>query len=124
MKKAVNALCCLFSVHATHFLSVYHKYHDMKRDSSWLLHDKYYSLTNKTIEVILRNGRSIKGVFVGFFVSDEESGPPSILRWHIADLPEGLVRGVDGLGNMKGEIIRHRVIAEIRFAEDQSVMKF
>jgi fibronectin type 3 domain-containing protein len=96
----------------------------MKKDSSWLLHEKYFKLTNKNIEVFLRDGRSIKGVFVGFFLHGADSDEPSISKWHIVDEQASFSWGVDGLGNTRGEIIRQRAIAQIHFQEDNSTMIF
>jgi len=96
----------------------------MKTNSSWLLHDKYFRLTNKNIEVLLRNGRSIRGVIVGYFLNGIDQNEPSIWKWHIVQENDSRGWGIDGMGNMRGEIIKQRSIAEIRFQEDNSIMKF
>jgi len=96
----------------------------MEKDFSWVLHDKYFKLTNKNIEVILRNGRMVRGVIVGFFLSGDEGSDQSITKWHIVDEMDAINHGVDGLGKKKGEVIRQRDISEIHFQEDDSIMKF
>lgn len=96
----------------------------MKINYARLLHDKYFSLTDRNIEVILKNGRIMKGVIIGFFTSGEECSEPSIKRWHILEQKHESGSLPDGLGVVCGEIIDHKAIAEVHFPEDNSKMVF
>ncbi len=95
----------------------------METDTSLILYQKYFSLANRQIEVKLKNNRTISGVIVGFFKSDEDAHDFHICEWHIADEKDKLTLGVDAFGYIKGVIVRHRDIIEVKFFEDGSIMK-
>lgn len=91
------------------------------KDLSIELYNKYFSLSNKKIEVTLKNKTVLLGKIIGYFY--EEKNPSShILKWHIADVKS--ILGIDSFDFLEGEIIMHRDINSIYFYEDKSTMKF
>lgn len=88
----------------------------MKTDSSLLLYNKYYSLTNKEIEVELKtkpNGG------VNFWVILEEK-KNYISKWQLVDID--VLFGSDNFGFLIGKIIVHSDILKIKFFQDNSIM--
>lgn len=96
----------------------------MATELSKLLYEKYFKLTNPAITVTLNNGKKITGVFISFFVGDEVSGEPYITKWHIVSEADKDTFGIDPFGFLIGEYIKQNDIAEIRFHQDKSKMKF
>lgn len=96
----------------------------METDFSRILYDRYAGLSNKRIELVLKNGRRVQGLIAGFFKGDEESEEPYIIRWHIAEEKEKRSPGDYNLGYTEGEMIAQKEIAEVRFFEDNSVLQF
>ena len=91
----------------------------MKTDFSKQIYDNYYSLTNRKIELILKDGRYLAGFICGFFRGDRESNDPYIIKWHIVSEEEKNRFGTAILGCLTGEIIRQEDIAEIYFNENE-----
>lgn len=96
----------------------------MKQDTSKILHDKYFKLANKNIEVILKNGNVIKGVIIGFVKGDIHKKESYIIKWHIADEKYMLTIGLDAFGFPIGNIIRQADIQKIFFYQDNSILEF
>lgn len=74
--------------------------------------------------LVLKNGRHIKGVIVGYFKGDELSDEPYIMRWHIVDENDSTTMGFDTFGCLIGELVDHANIAEVYIQEDGSFIKF
>ena len=103
---------------------VMQKQYKVGKDSSTKMLEKYFSLTNCDVEVLLKNGRMIKGVIIGFYSNDEELEEPAVHHWHIIDQNDKIAFGFDPFGLIKGEIVKHSEIASIYFHEDNSRMDF
>jgi len=88
----------------------------MKTDSSLLLYNKYYSLTNKEIEVELKNKTKWRGKFLGYFRGEKKY----ISKWQLVDI--GVLFGSDNFGFLMGRIIVHKDIVKIFFFQDNSIM--
>lgn len=88
------------------------------------IYSKYFALEDKTVEVILKDNRRLKGIFVGFFKDDLESSDSRIIKWQFVEDTSDNCFGVDSLGFLVGEIISQKDIIEIRFMGDGSVLKF
>lgn len=93
-------------------------------DFSKVLFEKYIRLKNRNMELVLKNGRHIKGVIVGYFKGDEENKEPYIRRWHIVDEDDSATMGFDPFGKLIGELVDHADIAEVYIQEDGSFIKF
>ena len=91
----------------------------MKTDFSFFIYDKYYSLTNRRMKLILKDGRHVQGFICGFFRGDPESDDPYIIKWHIVSEGEKNRFGTNIFGCITGEIIRQEDIAEIYFNENK-----
>lgn len=96
----------------------------MKRDSSRRLYTKYFSLATGRIEVVLKNGRRLKGTVCGFFKGNVDQHEPYIRQWHIVAEDEKYNFGLDGFGFRQGEIINQRDIVSVYFDDDQTMMIF
>lgn len=96
----------------------------MNTDFSKLLYDKYFSLKNRNIVILLKNGRLIKGVIFGFYRGDEDSDEPYIIKWHIIKNNTGRTPCIDPFGFIPGELINQSDIAEVYFLFDNSSLKF
>lgn len=96
----------------------------MKTDFSRLLYDKYLGLTCRSIEVKLKNGTVHQGVIIGFYKSGDESDKPYISKWHLVDEKEKNTLGINDFGFLTGQIIEQNNIAEVKFFEDNTVLRF
>ena len=96
----------------------------MKRDSSQRLYTKYFSLAKGRIEIVLKDGRKLKGTVCGFFKGDVDRNEPYIRQWHIVEEIDKYNFGIDGLGFRQGEIINQGDIASVYFDDDQTLMTF
>lgn len=96
----------------------------MKNDSSKQLYTKYFGLGTGRIVVVLRNGRSIKGVVCGFFKGNVDRDEPFIRQWHIVKEGDLYNFGMDGFGFRQGEIINQLDIASVYFDDDKTLMTF
>jgi hypothetical protein len=92
----------------------------MEKDFSGILYEKYFSLTDRNIEIELKNGKVVQGMIIGFYRNGEYNSKPCIFKWHIVNADDEMSLGVDGLGFLAGEIIKTRDIAHVRFIEDDS----
>lgn len=96
----------------------------MENNLSEQLYQKYFNLTNRTIEVTLKNGRKITGVFVSFCLGEEERNEPYTTKWHIVNEKDKHTLGIDAFGFLIGEYIEQKDIESIKFFDDNSEMKF
>lgn len=96
----------------------------MKTDFSRLMYDKYSSLSDRNVEVKLQNGNIIRGAIVGFFKGYEYSNEPYVTQWHISDEKNKIVFGIDAFGDMEDTMINSEEIAEVKFLQDNSTIKF
>ncbi len=96
----------------------------MKTNHSQELLEKIVSLTDKKIDMVLRSGEVISGMITGFIGNETGGGEGRILKWRIAGEDEGALLGTDPFGFTIGRTIDHKAIAEVRFRQDQTVMKF
>ncbi len=90
----------------------------METDSSFVLYEKYYSLSNHTIEIELLNNVILKGKFIGFI----KGSRTYISKWEFATKNELL--GSDSFGTTEAQIIDHKEIKKVYFFEDQSMLTF
>jgi hypothetical protein len=96
----------------------------MQTDQSNELYHRYFALADPVVTVILKNGEMLSGVFVDFFRGEEDFDEPYVTRWHLVAEKEKKGLGTDGLGFPIGTFILQDDIAEIRFRQNNSVMKF
>ncbi|MGE0568813.1 MAG: hypothetical protein AB7O73_12750 [Bacteroidia bacterium] len=96
----------------------------METDFSKLLYKKYFSCSNRLIELTLKNGRKINGVFISFFLGNQDGNDPYIRKWCIVDEKYKMTFGIDAFGFRIGEIINQNDIMSIKFLDDNSQMKF
>jgi hypothetical protein len=96
----------------------------MKKNTSRILHDKYFKLANRNIEILLKNGRRIHGIIVGYFPSDPDDEESPIHHWHIIDGNSQSFLNFSDPGFQQGALIRHCDIASITFEEDNSTLSF
>ena len=96
----------------------------MKKDSSCILFERYFSLSDRNIEIILKNGRILHGIFAGFFFLNDDPDNPSIHTWHFVNNNEHGNSGYCGVQFCRGELILHRDIASVTFMADHSTMVF
>lgn len=88
------------------------------------IYSKYFALEDKTVEIILRDNRCLRGMFVGFFKSDLDSEESKIIKWQFVNEGEENIFSVDSLGFLVGEIIQQKDIIEIHFMGDDSIIQF
>lgn len=96
----------------------------METANSSTLYEKYFIRSNRLIEVYLKNGRKIIGVFISFYLGNIDRNEPYIRRWHITDEKHKMTLGIDAFGFCIGETINHDDILSIKFLDDNSVMTF
>ena len=96
----------------------------MENDPSKQLYDVYFHLTNRYVTVILRNGNTLEGCFVAFCRGEEREGELYITRWHLVSGTDSNAWGVDAFDCQTGTYINQTDLAEIRFHQDNSTMRF
>ena len=96
----------------------------MTSDSSKRFFDDYYRRSNRLIEVTVKGGRRLTGVFVSYFHGNEQNHEPFITRWHLVDEADQQTSGIDALGVFLGETVNQRDILKITFLEDGSEFLF
>lgn len=96
----------------------------MKIDFSKVLFEKYFSSSDRLIEVTLRNGRKITGVFVSFFHGDQSRNEPYVIKWYIVPEINKMTTGMDAVGFGLGELINQKDIRSVTFLDDYSQMQF
>jgi hypothetical protein len=96
----------------------------METDFSNIFYEKYFNRGNRLIEVSLKNGRKIIGVFISFFLNDFDSNKPYIRRWHIGEEKYKRTLGIDEFGFHICKLIILNYIMSIKFLDDNSQMHF
>mgnify|MGYP000358447702 CR=1 FL=1 len=81
-----------------------------------IVDNKYFSLTNRLIEIELKNHKVLKGKFIGYFRGNKEY----ITKWHFTAVDTKF--GRDQFGFLIGQLIEHRDILSVRFLEDDSII--
>lgn len=95
----------------------------MKVDFSQKIFEKYFQLTNRIIEVKLKDGKFVKGFIIGFFVNPDENLKTQIVKWHLVPGEEMVELGFDSFGVFLGTIIKSEDVMEIKFMADNSILK-
>src|SRR5687768_4082314 len=93
-------------------------------DYSLKIYEKYSNLNNKEIELICSDGSRISGMIAGFFKGDPYSNEAYVTKWHIATKEQTNKLADDEYSFVCGKIIASADILEVRFLEDNSVIKF
>lgn len=96
----------------------------MKRNTSRILYDKYFKLANRNIEILLKNGKRIHGIIIGYFPSDPDDEGSPIHHWHIIDNDSQSFLNSSDPEFQQGSLIRHCDITSITFEEDNSILSF
>jgi len=96
----------------------------LETDFSKILYKKYFSQSNRLIEVTLKNERKINGVFISFFLGEYDYNEPYIRKWHIVEEKHKMTSGIDAFGFRLGEIIEQKDIKSIKFLDDNSEIIF
>lgn len=96
----------------------------MEPDFSEIFYEKYFKRSDTLIEVTLKSGRKIRGVFISFFLGDQDSSEPYITKWHIVEEKCKMTLGIDEFGFLIGEYINQKEIRSIKFLDDNSEMQF
>ena len=94
----------------------------MKEDYSKEIYDKFCNAEDKILQVFLKNGSMLEGIFVGYFHGDPEVGEPYILKWHF--IPESEIKKYHITISAEtkkefGRIIKQADIKEVRFRESK-----
>lgn len=93
-----------------------------KKDKSLLLYEKYFGLKNRSIEIFLFNGQSIRGTIIGFYKNSYST--PCIYRWHLLPENEKATGRYDPFGIERGVHIFQKDIVWVYFLEDKSIIVF
>jgi len=96
----------------------------MEKDFSRLLYDKYFGLTNQNIKVKLKNGTVFQGIIIGFYKSADGDDKPYIAKWHLLEEKDKNTLKINDFGFSIGKIIDQKDIVEVRFFEDNTVLRF
>lgn len=96
----------------------------MKTDSSLNLYKKNFSLINRNIEITLKDNNVIKGQIIGFYKGVESSGESYIIKWHIRTDDRAVSEINEIFDALDGKVVDHNAIAEVKFEQDLSAMKF
>ncbi|MBK7691258.1 MAG: hypothetical protein IPK62_02370 [Bacteroidetes bacterium] len=68
----------------------------------------------RPVEILLKDGRQIRGFIVGYFKEDMDDAHSPILKWHIVEKPYGISFGIDPFGYLLGSIILQKDIVHIK----------
>lgn len=94
----------------------------MKKETSRLLFDKYFKLANPNCDILLKSGKVIRGVIIGYYFSDADQPESPIHHWRVLRCVDAAHTGFDGENYNEGTCIRHCDIASVTFEEDLSVL--
>lgn len=86
------------------------------------LFDKYHQLEDRRVVVKLKDGRTLKGVLIGYFKGKEGGKHAFIEKWHLVDESDSFSLGLDLFGSQLGEIISQDDIKEVHFLADDSII--
>ena len=53
-----------------------------KKDFSKEIYKKFYNSSGRILQIFLKDGSTLKGVFVGVYHGDTEAGEPYVIKWH------------------------------------------
>lgn len=87
-----------------------------------ILFEKYFSHSDRRIELALKNGQLLRGMIAGFFFSDNDPAKRSIHLWRFVEENESGNQGYHGVMFVKGTMIRHKDIIRVTFLEDNSTL--
>jgi len=89
-----------------------------KSDYSKKIYDKYYNSESRILQIFLKDGSVLEGIFVGFFHGDQEAGEPFIINWHFIDKDEisdyNTSSSIEGISEF-GSIIHQKDIKSVKF---------
>ncbi len=95
----------------------------MKNDNSRTLYDKYFTLTDRFVEMELKDGRSLAGTITGYCLYDDDTDAPAVRYWHfVAGKSDGSAP-CSGLGFIPGVMLPHRDIRSVTFREDGTTLR-
>ena len=95
----------------------------MENDLSHEFLKKYHSLGDKAIEVVTKDGRTLKGMLSGFSRSDASDHTSKISRLYLVPGDHHSITGEDPFGLPDGIAVNGIDIAYVKFS-DQSIIKF
>lgn len=96
----------------------------MTPDASHEFYDAYFARSNRFLELTLKDGYKITGVFVSFVPGEKQLGEPYIIRWRMVETTEKFSSLFEFLENNPGQMIEQKDIASVKFMDDGSVMNF
>lgn len=96
----------------------------MKPDLSKTLYEKFCHRSICKIEVTLKSGRKIRGIFISYIYGEPNRHDPFIRKWHIVEEKDQVTQGMDNFGFQIGELIDQISIKQITFLDDYSTMEF
>ena len=93
-----------------------------KKDHSKLIYDKYYNSDGRILQVFLKDGSVLEGIFIGFFHGDTEIGEPFIIKWDF--VPASVIGKHHSLALSAGKmeyrkIVRQEEIERVQFKKGQ-----
>lgn len=91
-------------------------------DTSAILYEKYFSLTNREIKITLKSGKIIDGEIVGFTYKDTSN--KQIAFWHFQPMHSNYFIDFDNSRQTTDIIIPHKEIVSVYFYEDNSICYF
>ncbi|MBK9642799.1 MAG: hypothetical protein IPO72_16360 [Saprospiraceae bacterium] len=95
----------------------------MEPDFSFTIYEKYCCTSNKMVEIKLLDQRIIKGQLIGLYKNNPNDKNPYIAKWCLESPDQKYSLGLDYLGYASGKIILQEEIDEIKFIEDQTILK-
>lgn len=96
----------------------------MENDYSKEIYNKYYNSEGRILQIFLKDGSMLEGIFVGFFHGDSEARDPYVIKWHF--VPESDLEEYDSLPfyakkNEFERIIKQEEIERVQFKIPRSV---
>jgi len=90
----------------------------MNSDFSKDIYEKYFNKKDRILQVTLKNGTSLKGIFVSFTHGDPDGKEPYITKWHF--VPEEDIENYRSFphidfGEEYGQIINQSDIENVTF---------
>jgi ribosomal protein L24 len=89
-------------------------------DKSKEIFEKYYESNGKILEITLKNGEVLEGIFVSVFHGAENSNEPYINKWHFvakSDIPKLKTFFSFDDSEEVGKIINQSDIKDVRFKD-------
>jgi hypothetical protein len=93
-----------------------------ENDYSKEIYDKYCNSEDRILQVFLKDGFMLEGIFVGYFHGDIDAGEHYIHKWHF--VPESEIEkyhlvATAEMKNKFGRMIRQEEIARVQFKENK-----